>query len=47
MWDLALMTIFINRPLYVGYSSSQYRAEVLQYIHLYPYIDKHEFRKKA
>jgi hypothetical protein len=30
MWDLALMTIFINHLLYVGYLSSQYGIEVLQ-----------------
>ena len=30
MWDLTLMTIFINHPLYVGFSSSQYGAGVLQ-----------------
>jgi hypothetical protein len=30
MWDLALMTIFINHPLYVGFfSSSQYGTGVL------------------
>jgi hypothetical protein len=30
MWDLALMTIFINHIFYVGYSISQYEIEVLQ-----------------
>jgi hypothetical protein len=30
MWDLALITIFINHPLYVGFfSSSQYGTGVL------------------
>jgi hypothetical protein len=32
MLDLALMTIFINHQIYVGYSSSQYRTEVLQIV---------------
>jgi hypothetical protein len=32
MWDLALMTIFINHSLYVGYSSSQYGTGVLQHV---------------
>jgi hypothetical protein len=32
MWDLALMTIFINHKLYVGYSLSfPYGTEVLHY----------------
>jgi hypothetical protein len=30
MWDVALMTIFINHSLYVGYSSFQYGTRVLQ-----------------
>jgi hypothetical protein len=34
MWDLTLMTIFINHPLYVGFfSSSQYRTGVLHLNH--------------
>jgi hypothetical protein len=34
MWDLALMTIFINHPLHVGYSSTKYGTGVLQTPHL-------------
>jgi hypothetical protein len=30
MWDLALMTIFINQSLYVDYSFFQYETGVLQ-----------------
>jgi hypothetical protein len=34
MWDLTLMTIVINHPLYVGFfSSSQYRTRVLHLNH--------------
>jgi hypothetical protein len=31
MWDLALMIIFINHPLYMGYSSSQYETRCYKY----------------
>jgi hypothetical protein len=30
MWDLAPMKVFINHPLYMGYSSPQYETGVLQ-----------------
>jgi hypothetical protein len=36
MWDLALITIFINHPLYVSYSFSQYGTGVL-HLHIVKY----------